>query len=218
MANSVQGATNRVKAVDWAAIEGDYRSGVKSVRQIGRENLMSAPAILKAAKRNGWERDLAPAIRARAKAKVNRDAVNTKVNTQTGVNEKAVIEANSDLQASVVRGNRADIARAGKIVTDLLAELGAATISAAELDAWCAHAAKDQTAGVDEAKRDKAFDKALATFLKLVNLPSRAATVKTLTDALKTKIALERQAFGIDEQVSPDSSLVAALKELHGMG
>ena len=39
---------------DWEAIEREYRAGQLSVREIARQHDVSAPAIVKRAKRLGW--------------------------------------------------------------------------------------------------------------------------------------------------------------------
>ena len=45
------------KAVDWAAIEVDYRAGTKTLRQIGAGHGISHVAVLKHAKAKGWTRN-----------------------------------------------------------------------------------------------------------------------------------------------------------------
>gem|GEM_PF-3359913 len=45
---------------------------------------------------------------------------------------------------------------------------------------------------------DKGIDKRDELFRKVISLSSRSSIAKTLTDALKSTIALEREAFGID--------------------
>ena len=48
---------------DWEAIEREYRAGQLSIREIARQHGVSAPAILKRAKVNGWTRNMAQAVR-----------------------------------------------------------------------------------------------------------------------------------------------------------
>lgn len=45
-------------APDWEKIELDYRAGIKTLTQIAAEHGISHVAIIKRAKRDGWERDL----------------------------------------------------------------------------------------------------------------------------------------------------------------
>lgn len=56
------------KQIDWEKIEFDYRAGVKSLREIGDLYGCTEGAIRKRAKRDGWERDLAARIKAKADA------------------------------------------------------------------------------------------------------------------------------------------------------
>jgi hypothetical protein len=44
------------KHVDWELVEKDFRAGIKTVRQIAEERGVSHTAILKRARRDGWER------------------------------------------------------------------------------------------------------------------------------------------------------------------
>ena len=50
------------KIVDWEKIEGDYRAGVKTLREIAEERGITHGAINKRAKRDGWTRDLTAKI------------------------------------------------------------------------------------------------------------------------------------------------------------
>lgn len=59
-------------AVDWEALEPHYRSGIRSLKELGKEFGCSDAAIVKHAKRNGWERDLSAKIKAKAGVPVDR--------------------------------------------------------------------------------------------------------------------------------------------------
>ena len=72
-------------AIDWEAVEREYRAGVRSLADIGTEFGVSAPGILKRAKKDGWVRDLSAKIKAKADAKVNESLVNDSVNAKTAV-------------------------------------------------------------------------------------------------------------------------------------
>ena len=61
--------------IDWEKIEYDYRSGIKTLRLIASENGVSHVAINKRAKKDGWTRDLAVKIRAKANELVTKDVV-----------------------------------------------------------------------------------------------------------------------------------------------
>lgn len=67
------------KTPDWERIEADYRAGLLSVREIAASQGITHGAINKRAKRDGWERDLAAKIRAKADALVSKREVSTLV-------------------------------------------------------------------------------------------------------------------------------------------
>ena len=60
------------KDIDWEAVEFHYRAGIRSLKSIGAEFGVSDAGILKRAKRDGWSRDLAAKIRAKADSMVGR--------------------------------------------------------------------------------------------------------------------------------------------------
>lgn len=45
------------KPADWIAIEGEYRAGIKSLREIGAEHGISEATVRKRAKKEGWLRN-----------------------------------------------------------------------------------------------------------------------------------------------------------------
>ena len=47
---------------------------------------------------------------------------------------------------------------------------------------------------------DKGNNKRLELFEKVISLGSRSTTMKTLADALRGLISMERQAFGLDDK------------------
>lgn len=193
---------------DWERVELDYRAGIKSLRQIAGEHDLSEGAVRKRAKRDGWERDLAAKIQARAETLVRKEAVRTEVRTERAATERQVIEANALAVADVRLAHRRDITRTRSITMALLEELelqtGRDTITMLkELG--------DLMWNPDEKGQDKLND----TYLKIISLPGRAKTMKDLGDSLRVLIALERQAFGLDDK---DGAPVDALTSLlHGI-
>lgn len=179
---------------DWEAVERDYRAGVKSLRQIGEEAGCSHVAIQKRAAREGWTRDLSAKIRAAADAKVTRDAVTSEVTVETKTAERAVVEANAELQANILRAHRKDITRARTLALALLAELEQQTGNLGTFEDLA-----------EMLRTEEGGDKLAEFCRKVVALPSRVDSAKKLAETLKTLIGLERQAFGLEERVSPES-------------
>ena len=127
-AKKAAGAAVPVKAQpDWERIELDYRAGIKTLRQIADEHGISHVAVAKRAKRDGWTRDLAGKIQAKADELVNKSLVTSSVTAQTKIAEKAVIDANAQAVADIRLAHRSDIRRARNLTNSLLAELEAQT-------------------------------------------------------------------------------------------
>jgi len=95
--------------VDWELIEKDYRAGVKTDRQIGKERGVSHTAIQKRAKKFGWVKDLTEKIQAATKAKVAKRVVATSVATESKLSDAATVDAYSDVIASVDMIQREDL-------------------------------------------------------------------------------------------------------------
>ena len=112
---------------DWERIELDYRAGIKTLRQIADEHGISHVAVAKRAKRDGWTRDLAGKIQAKADELVNKSLVTSAVTAQTKIAEKSVIDANAQAVADIRLAHRSDIRRARNLTNSLLAELEAQT-------------------------------------------------------------------------------------------
>lgn len=187
------------KAVDWEAVEIDFRSGIKTLRQIGEEQGVSHVAIKKRADKEGWVRDLAAKIRAKADALVTKDAVTSEVTKEKKVTENEAIEANAELQARIRREQRKDISRGRKLVMSLLDELEEQTDNIGLYK---------QLGELLFAPDDKGADKLNELYHKVISLGGRTSTMKSLAESLKTLVALEREAFGIDDKRAPEGQTV----------
>lgn len=176
--------------VDWRAIERDYRSGVLTLRQIGEQHGVTHGAINKRAKRDGWDRDLSARIKAKAEALVSKQVVSNQETKEQKVSEKAVIEANAELQANIIVAHRKDIRKARDLVRKLFDEAEATTENM-EIFGKLA----DLLDSNEEASR-----KRVEVLKRVLSLPSRVVSIERLVNALTKLVALERQAFGIDRE------------------
>lgn len=197
------------KAVDWVAVEADYRAGVKTLRAIGAERGVSNVAIVKRAKKSGWTRDLAAAIRAKTEEKVSKAAVSKTVSKRREASAAAVVEANADLQSGLILTHRKDIGVARKVVNDMLAELG--LLGDPEVQEGLRLLAVKDAAENGGTLAVKAMLKAVEA---AVALPGRAVVVQKLAQALTSLIEKERQAFGIDQRGEGPQSLGEFLESL----
>ena len=193
------------KVIDWEKIELDYRAGVKSLREIAAEHDISDGAIRKRAKRDDWSRDLSAKINAKAEDLVRKELVRSEVRTQTAISEKETIDANAHQQAAVRLSQRKDIQRSRSIAMQLFDELehqvGVVNVELLE-----------DLGELMRSEDDKGQDKLNDIYHKIISLPGRVKSMKDLSDTLRTLIALERQAFGLDDKentaVDPLQSLL----------
>lgn len=180
--------------VDWEAVERDYRAGLKSLREIGKQHGVTAAAILKHARKAGWDRDLSAKIKAKAEALVNSAQVNGQVNTVNAVDEQAIITANAEAIVRVKLAHRKDIRRARDHAMRLLEELE-------QTDDGEAMSGRLETlASALAGAGDLVNAKKVAQLLRSMDLAGRTATMKMLVDTISRLITLERKAFGMDKE------------------
>ncbi len=146
------------KTIDWAGIEHDYRTGDMSIRDLAKWYGLSEAAVRKKAKAGNWERaEEAPRAPVKRKPiKVTYEVVETVATAET-----------TDPEAIVGRGRN--------LALRMLDELQATTSRLGELEAFIAEA----TEGDESQRRVEAL-------MRSVSLPSRANTLKTLAQAVKT--------------------------------
>ncbi|MGS3188750.1 hypothetical protein AB2888_10875 [Escherichia coli] len=202
---------------DWEAIETAYRTGSQSVREIAAQFGISHAAISKRAKKESWDRDLQARIQAKADALVTKREVTKKVTTEKAVTERQIVEANAEVIANVRMEHRSDIRRARTLTNSLLEELES---ECSDVDAL------NQLGELLRREDDKGTDKLNDLYHKIISLPGRVKAMKDLADSLKNLIALERQAYSLDDpdagKQSPigdksDDDLTRRIQELmHG--
>ena len=184
-------STIKKSPIDWEAVELHYRAGIRSLKDIGAEFGVSDAGIIKRAKRYDWERDLRAKIQAKAEAKVSASLVSAEVSARTKVAERQIVDANAQAVADVRLSQRKLIQRKQAIVESLMQELEAQVgpENAALLDEL-----GELMRSPDDAGQDKLND----LYRKIISLPERAKTAKTLAETLRITVDMERQAFGMD--------------------
>lgn len=202
------------KKTDWERIEEQYCAGVLSLREIASQHGISEGAIRKHAKRKGWSRDLNAKIQQKADDLVRKQEVRSKVRTDSVLTERVLIEANAEAISAIRMGHRSDIRRSRELVNTLLDELSA---ECGDVEAL------QQLGEIMRSEDDKGRDTLNDLYHKIISLPSRVKSMKDLTDALKTLIGLEREAYGIDKpdadkkppmNEKSDEELTARIREL----
>jgi len=195
--NKSQGKPGRA---DWEAIARAYRAGILSIREVAKANGVSDTAIRKRAIAGGWKRDLSVRIDEQARVALVRSA-----NPQT---EQEIIDQASGQVVAVVRTHRKHINLQVGLVDLLTQQLVDVAGQREDFEA----AIEEETAS------DKSGDRR-ARLMKAIALPTHASTAVNLSNALKTLIGLERQAFSIkDESETPISALGDLLRQVSGTG
>ncbi|OEC43130.1 hypothetical protein A7D27_09935 [Pseudomonas sp. 1D4] len=169
---------------DWEAIHAEYRAGQLSNVMLGKKYGVTEGAIRKRAKAEGWQKDLADAVRQQVKEKLVRDEVRA-----PNARDREIVEAAATTGADVVRRHRRDISKGQDIVSMLFGQLEEAATNRAELE----DAIEEETKN-DETTRRR------TQLMRLVSLASHAGVLRDLSAAMKNLIPLERQAYNLDEQ------------------
>lgn len=180
------------KAVDWEAVEREYRAGIRSLKDIGAEFGVSDAGILKRAKKEEWQRDLTERIRAKAEAKVSAALVSEKVSAESNANERIVVEASAQVLADALLGQRRDVSRSRSIVQKLFDELEAQGDGLEEL------------AMLGEALESGDEEKLAQIARKVIAFPSRVDSAKKLAESLRTLVELERKVLRIKDDTNLD--------------
>jgi len=177
------------KNVDWDLVERDWRAGIKSKAQMAAEHGVSRQAMDKRFAKLGITRNLADKIRDKAASIVERAIVEAE--PLSPATEREIVDANAAMQSQIILAHRQDIQRTRKIAMKLMDELEVQTDNADLLD---------QLRAALFDPEDKGMLKRLEAFDKLMSLGSRAGTMRTLAETMRTLIAMERQAFGLDDK------------------
>ena len=178
--------------IDWERVERLYVAGQLTIRQIADECGVHTSSIVSKAKKEGWQRNLGEAIKARAKAKVAQIDVQGLVeqSARESAHKSAqliqqAIEEASDVAAGVIIRHRADIRL------------------------------QQERAGRLEALFDGMLDKVPATIkddeseieaLNVGDVFKLSQTLKAIVETRTKLIDKEREAFGIEDGSAPGDS------------
>lgn len=161
------------KRVDWEAVEKPYRAGMLSVREVALQFGCSETAIRKHAAEFGWERNLSKKVNRKVQNVLAREGIPEVPGKR--ISEKEIIDSAAASSVEVVRSHRRQISRSVAVISTLWTQL--------EMSASLVKPVEDMT---DAEKK-----------LAQKNLSSNAAIATSLSNALKTLVQLEREAFNI---------------------
>jgi hypothetical protein len=191
------------KPIDWEAVEREYRAGIRSLKDIGSEFGVSDAGIIKRSRKDGWTRDLAAKIKAKAESLVSAEAVSAEVSAQTKVSERQIVDANAEMMAGVIRSHHRSLGRLGGII-QLLFDRLESELTGTDLFSQLGEMMQSPD---DSGNADKLND----LYRKVISLPSQTDTAKKLAETLKTQIELERKVFKIEEApaINPAQSCIS---------
>ena len=196
------------KQVDWESVERDYSAGLLSLREIGDKHGVTEGAIRKRAKKEEWIRDLTAKIAKKSDDLVRKEMVRSEVRSEKIISEKEIIETNAQAIVNIKLAHRGDIRKSKNIVNALFDELELTTDNR-ELFEQLGELLRQES----ESGQDKLND----IYKKCISMPQRIDGVKKLTDALKTMIGLEREAYDIQSTPTPiDNAVSSLLKAVQG--
>lgn len=195
------------RAIDWEAIEADWRAGVKTKQQMSIEFGVSRAAMDKRFKKLGIERDLREKIQAKAEALVTQAEVAVGVTSATTATEAAIIEVNATVLAGVRLAHRSDIKRFRALALALLSELEAETGNLADFE---------ELGNLLRSEDDKGQDRRNDVYRRVISSAGRVDSLKKLSETLKHLIGLEREAYGIasEDKAPGEDDLNATLAKL----
>ena len=204
--------TEKRQKIDYDRIERRWRAGILSPRQLAAAyeeetgQKVSHAAIIKHFTKLGIPRNLAEKIKAKSDAMVTQAMVTEQVTPVTIKRDQEIIE-DAATQLTYVRLNqRKDIQRSRKIAMSLFDELemmvGQENVKLLEM-----------LGELMWSPDDKGNDKVNDLYMKIISMPGRVKSMKDLSDTLKTLIALERQAFGLDDENNKPVDALTALLE-----
>lgn len=196
----------RGKGVDLERLEAEYRAGLLSMREIAAMHGISHGRVVQIAKEYGWLRDVAARARHRAAEILAQPELPP--NPHVG----QALDAATAAIVTVRKEHRKAISLQRGLVDVLVAETIALTHDKGLRR--LIQEARAAASGDDDA-RLKAMEAAVE---RAAALSSRANVTKTLVDAQKTLIGLERQAYDLDaiaddpsgNRPPPDRSLTPA--------
>lgn len=178
---------------DWEAVRVDYCAGQMSIREIARKHDVAESYIRRRAKENGWERDLSGKVQERVRSRLVRTVERT-TNAQEEVRttkrtDAEIVEAAAETAVQVVQIHRRDVRNGRTICAALFAELQD-TSANREIIAEC----------IESETQDDTSPTRRNQMMRAISLPTRARAMLDLSAAMKNLVAVERQAFSLDDK------------------
>jgi hypothetical protein len=194
------------RRIDWERVEIDYRAGRLTLREIGAKHGVSHVAVQKRAKRESWDRDLAPRIQAKAAALVAKQtaAVNNR-QLPSPVNENIVVNAEAELIAGIQNRRRARMDKLHALQENAMQMAAQAAQSVALLGDM-----RQMAESINEPDRKAAFLAQVATLEDALSADVQVVRVQRLTTAAQALGESEAEVYGLSKD-APAGSVPAGL-------
>jgi len=180
-------------AFDWESIEREYRAGQLSVSEIARQHGCSRTVIIKKANRLDWSRDLTDAVRREIKSRLS--VADGLQESATPCNTQEAIDTAASRGVEIVRRHRR-----------LLATLSACAEGVAE-------AVKT---GIDAARSGEMASEDAKAILSIIgDRESLSDAMEKASRSAHKLIALERQAYNLDDREAGSSEPMTLVFEAH---
>ncbi len=196
------------KQVDWEGVERDYSAGLLSLREIADKHGTKESSIRYKANQKDWTRDLSKKIEQKTNEKLRKTELRTELRSEKAISEKEIIEVNAQAIVYIKFAHRGDIRKSKNIVNALFDDLELTTDNRELFE---------QLGELLRQESESGHDKLNDIYKKCISMPQRIDGVKKLTDALKTMIGLEREAYDIQSTPTPiDNAVSSLLKAVQG--
>lgn len=178
------------KRVDWEAVERDYRTGQFTLRELEAKHGADNGLISRKAKKDGWSQDLSKAIKAATNAKLVEELVSKEISSSQQKVSTTVLAA-AEVNKTVILGHRRDITSTRNVAAALLEELADSALLVQHKE-LLAEILAGEGAEVGDIAR------AQAVVRKALDVGTRVASVKALSETFTKLQAMERVAFNLD--------------------
>lgn len=196
------------KQVDWEGVERDYSAGLLSLRELADKHGTKESSIRYKANQKDWTRDLSKKIEQKTNEKLRKTELRTELRSEKAISEKEIIEVNAQAIVNIKLAHRGDIRKSKRIVNALFDELELTTDNRELFE---------ELGEILRQESESGHDKLNDIYKKCISMSQRIDGVKKLTDALKTMIGLEREAYDITAApTATDNAMSSFVKSLQG--